>query len=35
MDTVEELHKRKHEGQTYDGIIKELLSTKKPMGQVA
>ena len=28
MDTVERLHKLRHSGQTYDGVIKELIKEK-------
>jgi len=29
MDTVEKLHKLRHTGQTYDGVIKELIAENK------
>jgi len=34
LNTVEELDKRKHTGQSYNGVIQELLLEKKPL-QVA
>jgi len=31
LDTVEELNKRKHMGQSYNGVIQELLKEKKEL----
>ena len=32
-ETIEQLHKIRHMGQSYDGVIRELIADKKPLLQ--